>query len=269
MTHKLSQKKWNLILKAGSKSKTVCNNTDNTTTTTTTCKPIVECGPCKPCKTGKNMSSCKINQKDILNINKQNNCDINKTKTLLTNLNSSFSQFRDEVLLFQIKLTEFQNNVQTIIIDSSTLTVLNAQYFNLLTEFYNLLYNILKLEDINGCGISVQRMFLNDGTHITRDILLSYLTCSGVVINQTLCILDNISISLDSTILNITIGNTAFDIQALFTETELNNISDTLIPINDIIDTIVQILNKNINLSTEGLAILTVIQTNLENTSCC
>lgn len=154
---------------------------------------------------------------EVIDIDKENLIYIDNTKNILKLANIAYVGILTEISNFRMKLIElnevlkfrkeYDENDPTFITKSQQIA--KKEYDDLLIFLYQNLLNFIKMKLVSNYGNNCSALF-ESGTddYNVRNVTLTYMTRSGIVIDNSIAKIDNVRIDYDSlNKLILSIGN--------------------------------------------------------------
>lgn len=199
---------------------------------------------------------------DIIDTKVNNDKYIKNTRDLINNGIYSFEHMMEEIGYFKLRLVKLINDMKITLETTATIAAYVSSYNNIINNFYNNMISYILMEYRDSCGV-IKKAILNlDTKELSRNITLTYTTCHGIVINDMVAIVDNMSVINTDLVLNIVIGNFTFSINYLVVS-DFNNILDSIYKILDDIGKLEKNIDKNLLILYEGVGIINLIKLNI------
>jgi hypothetical protein len=163
------------------------------------------------CHKKKHKSSLKDARKsNIININSQNLKYFSHTALILKNAKYSFSGVLSTIQEYRSQLANLHSRILSIMDNLDTTDIIRKEYDELILELYNKLVHFFTMQTVIN-GISQKAIFDNELDEVSRSINCSYVTKSGIVTNDNIATIDNVTVSIDDLSLTIVIGTFTFN----------------------------------------------------------
>jgi len=209
------------------------------------------------CKTTKHVAK----RDEIINCKQENIVYFSTTENILNSAQFVYNGIHKTISDYRAMLSSFRVKVSTITETTDTIEIIKKQYDELITELYNTLVHYYTMESVTS-GVAKKAIFpIVDGV-TTRDVGLSYITCNGVVTNNTLAILDNITIETSELSIMIQIGTTVYIFykSAGIDDFSINKMLSNIDQYESDVIVVQQEINKNIKIIYQAFNILNVLK---------
>ena len=198
----------------------------------------------------------------------------NQTKTvLISQLDSAIFTYKHMICeneAIRLRLLEFLEHVcdYTASIDAANL--IKTQYDAVIYQYYMNLNNWVSSNYRDDGGILHPALLSILNNENTKNMIYTYMTCNGAIVNNSVAILDNVLLQYTDTYLIVQIGAKTYNIPRYdaFVNTDIANIKITVEEIRCMITTMTNKLNQNIYIINKSMHMINTIHDSVNDMMC-